>query len=310
MHLQPKLPFHWKGHRLPGCEPFSYEGRLGTLVVQQVAYPEFSLFFLQLQADRSFSLFAPLQKGWQSVLALKGKFPLLLQDKEYFLSDGQFLFLRGANGGEMELQASAADSLQVWVARYQPPFYKRWLHLFPRLATSAAHTVFPGLLAQPLPAHTTTLTAVRDLFYEKYAPHLKPAFRHLKTGEQFFGLANTAHNPAQGRIGTLWEQAVANRAHDLIMQDIRVHHTNEEIAARLGVDRKALNKAFRQLYGLGMKEYLTWVRLERSRELLLQGWPLKKVAVMVGYKYAATFSYEFRKYYHYSPVDFQNGQIK
>jgi AraC-like DNA-binding protein len=161
-----------------------------------------------------------------------------------------------------------------------------------------------------MPAQTSAIAAIRDQFYQTYAPHLQVPYLQMKTEEQFFSLMAQAHNPAAVGGPTPWERKVATEAHELIIRDIREHYTNEEIASIVHVDRGALNRAFRLVYGLGMKEYLIWVRMERSKELLLEGMPIKKVAQLVGYKHSSTFSYEFRKLYHYSPVDFQNGRIK
>lgn len=310
LQLQPKLPRNWEGKRLPGSEAFSYSGGLGTLVLQTVEQPEFSLSFYHLQSHRSFSLFSPLLKGWHSVVALRGRFPLYLFGEEHLLSDGQFLVFHGAGKDEIGITVPPAANLEIWAARYQPPFYKRWVSLFPGLGAGSSASRLSHLLTPPIPARTDTIAAIREQFYQEYAPHLQLAALHLKAESQFFGLMAQAHDPAAAQKVTPWERKVANEAHDLIVQDIRVHYTNEEIADAIHVDRGALNRAFRLVYGLGMKEYLTWVRMERSKELLLQGEPIKKVAAMVGYKHSSSFSYEFRKLYHYSPVDFQNGIVK
>lgn len=308
LKLAPQLPIGWKGKRLPGSAAFSYEGKLGILVLQFLRQEKFSLQYVQLDALRPFSFFPQLQKGWQSLLALKGHFPVVIQNEEHDLADGQFIFFHSRAANELRVQVPSVSHIQLWSTSYEPSLYERWLSLFPKLKPQDRFP--PTLLTPPLPARTGVIEAIRDQFYEEYAPDLQVPYLQIKTEEQFFGLAAQSHDPALGEKATPWERQKAHQAREIIMKDIRIHYTNEELAVAVEIDRGALNRAFRLEYGLGMKQYLIRERMERSRELLLQGYPLKKVAEMVGYKHSATYSYEFRKYYHYSPVDFQNGRIR
>lgn len=308
IRLLPQLPKGWKGKRLPGSAAFSYEGKLGTLVLQSLEQKEFSLLYFHVDAIRSFSFLPRLQKGWQSLLSLKGRFPIVVENEEHDLADGQFILFDGQKSDGLRIRVPAASHGQLWSVSYAPSLYDRWLSLFPKL--NRAEPFPPLLLAPPLPARTGVIEAIRDQFYEEYAPNLQVPYLQIKTEEQFFGLAAQTHDPVLGEKATPWERQKAHQAREIIMKDIRVHYTNEELAVFVEIDRGALNRAFRLEYGLGMKQYLIRERMETSRELLLLGHPLKKVAEMVGYMHSATYSYEFRKYYHYSPVDFQNGRIQ
>lgn len=307
LQLFPQLPKGWKGKRLPGSTAFSYQGKLGTLVLQLLEQKEFSLQYVYLDALRPFSFFPRLQKGWQSLLSLKGKFPVTLHEEKHNLVDGQFIFFHGEETDELHVQVPAPSHVQLWSTCYAPPLYERWLSLFPKLKRQEPFS--PLLLTPPMPARTGVIEAIRSQFYEEYAPNLQVPYLQLKTEEQFFGMAAQSHDPALGEKATPWERMKAHQAQEIIMKDIRIHHTNEELADMIEIDRGALNRAFRLEYGLGMKQYLTRERMEKSKEYLLEGKSIKKVAELVGYKHSATYSYEFRKYYYYSPVDFQNGHM-
>lgn len=74
-----------------------------------------------------------------------------------------------------------------------------------------------------------------------------------------------------------------------------------ELAARFGFDRSHLYRLFKNDYGIGIKEYITGVRMERAKEFLLGGHSVCDTAFMVGYRDEFNFSKAFKKYYGKAP---------
>lgn len=61
-------------------------------------------------------------------------------------------------------------------------------------------------------------------------------------------------------------------------------------------------RIFKKHAGEGYAAYLTSVRLEKAREILLSGkYTVAEVAHMVGFRDASYFSSVFKKHYHQSP---------
>lgn len=80
------------------------------------------------------------------------------------------------------------------------------------------------------------------------------------------------------------------------------------------VDRKLLEKCFKVLYGMGIKQYHSMKRLDLSKHYLREGLPTKLVATKCLYSSQSTFCKAFKKEYGVSPTEwlksvpaFQNG---
>ncbi len=78
--------------------------------------------------------------------------------------------------------------------------------------------------------------------------------------------------------------------------------TLELTAAIFYVSKEYLSKVFKIDTGKGFMEYLTALRMERAKELILNySVPIKKVGEMVGYMDQAHFYKTFKKYYGITP---------
>lgn len=92
-------------------------------------------------------------------------------------------------------------------------------------------------------------------------------------------------------------------------------HYNEGItleltAAIFYVSKEYLSKAFKATVGKGFTEYLTGLRMERAKELILDyKIPLKEVGEMVGYIDQAHFYKTFKRYYGKTPGDIRGSII-
>lgn len=84
----------------------------------------------------------------------------------------------------------------------------------------------------------------------------------------------------------------------------------EELAEKIGVDRKYLRNLFVEYLGVSTKDYIMNLRIERAKKLLTnKDVPVNSVAFSVGYADALGFSKIFKKYTGLSPSDFRNGNL-
>ena len=67
-----------------------------------------------------------------------------------------------------------------------------------------------------------------------------------------------------------------------------------QLANELQLDRCYLSRIFKQRTGLSIKTYLTNVRLQAARNLLLQNYTVTETSTMVGYADIASFSRAFK----------------
>ena len=81
------------------------------------------------------------------------------------------------------------------------------------------------------------------------------------------------------------------------MRDLSIN----ELSDTFGFDRSYLFRIFKQRYGIGLKEYLTKIRMENATRLLSDGFSVTEVATMVGYSDPFNFSKMFKSYHGVSP---------
>jgi AraC-like DNA-binding protein len=78
---------------------------------------------------------------------------------------------------------------------------------------------------------------------------------------------------------------------------------------RAGDSRSSIEKAFKQVTGYGIKEYLVKLRLEYSKQYLRDGMPIKRVAAKSFYRSQSAYCTAFKRYFNQSPTDWlKNGQ--
>jgi AraC-like DNA-binding protein len=71
-------------------------------------------------------------------------------------------------------------------------------------------------------------------------------------------------------------------------------------------NRNYIEKAFKDVYGAGIKEYQVRQRLEASKTFLEQGMPKKQVAAKCCYRSQSSFSAAFKKAFNMTPTEWQN----
>jgi YesN/AraC family two-component response regulator len=67
-----------------------------------------------------------------------------------------------------------------------------------------------------------------------------------------------------------------------------------------------MSKLFKKIVGINFKEYLTSIRVERAKQLLIQGWKVQDVALKVGFNNADSFIRMFKRATDISPGKFQS----
>ncbi|WP_320042648.1 AraC family transcriptional regulator [uncultured Desulfobacter sp.] len=77
-----------------------------------------------------------------------------------------------------------------------------------------------------------------------------------------------------------------------------------ELARRAGVNKNKLNQGFRKIFGTSVFEHIRILRLERARDLLVNGnKSVTEVAYEVGYTHPENFTRAFKRHFCTSPKD-------
>jgi two-component system response regulator YesN len=109
------------------------------------------------------------------------------------------------------------------------------------------------------------------------------------------------------RLSRHMEAAVAiiKKQIDLHPLETKSIHQYSEIAA---INRKLLQKAFKQKFGINIKDYELKKRMEEAASMLEEGrLSNKQIACRCGYTSANNFSRAFKKVYNIPPKEWKNG---
>ncbi|MDF2961991.1 MAG: two-component system response regulator, partial [Paenibacillus sp.] len=78
-----------------------------------------------------------------------------------------------------------------------------------------------------------------------------------------------------------------------------------ELAEKVYISRNYLSTIFRQATGETFNNYVTRVRMEKAKSMILEGrWMIYEVAEKVGYKNVPYFTTQFKKYTGNNPTEF------
>ena len=91
-------------------------------------------------------------------------------------------------------------------------------------------------------------------------------------------------------------------AKKLIDEDLSKNHTISDLAKSVGTNEQYLKKHFKQFYGKTIMNYITEMKMEHAKKLILMGkYRISDVARMTGYKHSTHFTTAFKKYFGIIP---------
>ncbi|GAB6108535.1 response regulator transcription factor [Fusibacter bizertensis] len=100
--------------------------------------------------------------------------------------------------------------------------------------------------------------------------------------------------------------AITMSAVDVLKRNYTGEITLEDLAIKLNVTPQYLSKVFKEDTGVTFKEYLTELRIERSKEMLRSGdYSIKDICFEVGYNDTSYFIRAFKKFEGLTPKDYQ-----
>lgn len=248
-------------------------------------------------------------EGFQSLLSLKGELEHKVHGMERCrLGEGQFILL---DAGRQHTEAffPGGQECHVLNTYYSANGYQDLLPLFPSLGDdiSGAASAPRLFLPNPRPVGMAVLDAVRELFYKSYWPDLQRKYWELKLKQALLAkLAETYTEPAM-RYPTQVERELAWKAQGVIIRNIALHYSNEELAQMIGWSESSLKRAFRREFGMGPYEYLRRLRMEEAHRLLQEGQQVKTVAAAVGMR-PSQLTTEFKKHFGYKATTVKRGE--
>jgi AraC-like DNA-binding protein len=295
---------------LPKAKAFHAIGYWGTIFIQEIETEKYLLrhYLFVFEKTISFTI-SQSRQGLQSLLNLKGNIEhkvsqlkaVSLKEKEFILFDAAQLV--------SQLTVEGNQKCSLLQTHYSPSICDELITFFPafkkdlkKASKKPIHLLYP-----PKIARYTVHDAINAIWLDKYIQQLQVKHIELRLTSTLFTLLAQTYSPSTGEIPTALEKEKATAAYEIISKDITKHQTLEEIAAKLYCSSSWLKKAFTKMYGIGMFHFLRQTRMERAREMLLQGESLKVVAIEIGMK-PQNFPKEFKTYFGYTVTSLKKGQ--
>ncbi|MBF8779115.1 helix-turn-helix domain-containing protein [Pseudomonas fulva] len=110
------------------------------------------------------------------------------------------------------------------------------------------------------------------------------------------GHAKVAQVPVRG------QRDLAQEARRLLDADLAQPPGSQALARQLGVGESTLRRAFNQVFGQSMLQYIRQQRMEVARDLLRQQkWQAAQIAYRLGYANPANFSNAYKRHFGHPP---------
>jgi AraC-like DNA-binding protein len=309
LQFVPGLPHLYKGYRLPNADVKYASGHWGTICIQEFRGDHFLLrhFIFQLNRMMRFET-RERGEGLQSLIGLKGKLDYTLKGLPNLSIHEDRFHLLNAHEQEGVIHMNEVKHCSIFNAYYHPESYEKLLGYFPHFKKElkkAEKRLFI-FTTKTAPVRYSIHDAIQAIWLDRYLPVVQKKYIELRIQTILLSLLADTYAPPLHAPPNAIEQDKAAAARELILDNIRKHLTAEDIALQLHCSTSWLKKAFSKVFGAGMFHYLRKHRMQKAKEMLLQGESLKAVAIEVGMK-PRNFPKEFKSYFGYTVTELKKG---
>lgn len=119
--------------------------------------------------------------------------------------------------------------------------------------------------------------------------------------------------PGETALGESYDSQVrtVNAIHDLLVSDLTVRYTIEELSARFHINQTTLKTVFKTVFGKSIGGYMRDYRIKRAKELLCHtDDPIAQIACAVGYENQSKFTSAFKAATGVLPKDYRKLHTK
>ncbi|MCL6601600.1 MAG: response regulator [Paenibacillus sp.] len=180
-----------------------------------------------------------------------------------------------------------------------------------RLSIDYVYVICMGLIAVNLSYITEAGHPIEDCFGENFFPYSE--IRKFESAEMTFEwIKQLFHRSIQytGQYKNTRASKIAQSAKTYIEQsyansDLQLEH----VAQHVFINASYLRALYKKEFGMTVSDYVTQYRMMKAKELLGRGGiRLSDIAEMVGYSDASYFSKSFKKFYGYSPSEYEKSR--
>jgi len=122
-------------------------------------------------------------------------------------------------------------------------------------------------------------------------------------------LDGSRHKPSNGQLKPTTVDRI-HHAKEILLANLEYPPSVLELAQRVGVSDRTLQRGFRELFGKTVFGYLTEQRMKLSEQWLRQGnYTITEVATMVGYSNPGHFTAAFKRQFGITPRECLSGKM-
>lgn len=171
----------------------------------------------------------------------------------------------------------------------------------------AARVLQQGFYHQRCEPPAAGLHRVDSFFDGRCPPSVKDKLSRAKLDELtslLLGVFFEQYEPARSYALTSREMRRAQEARDIIMNDLSATPRLNHLGRTIGLNRMNLNRAFREVFGTTVFQFLFEERMKLALTLLKKNDQSgADIAASVGYEHYSNFSTAFKRYYKFSPSE-------
>lgn len=300
LDFAPGLPMGYRGpvFSSPGHSRFLVH-EIGMATLQEISGDGFQLCMLDFHWRKSIQLSIFRKPGLYSFFLSEGEALVTANSSHYRLRPYQYILVPEQTG-PLVLEPRKGCNILVLITRFEPSFTEE---LSPAFSDWSSIFQAPTSKKQlPITAGPSLRDTLHGLLHANYEPTRLPFYYKMKLTEYLFQqLDQTSRSQDLVVTAMDWEIEAVNKVYGLILKDLLQHYKINELAAQVRMDRVRLQGIFRQVFGLSPYELLLQARLDKVKELMEQGMPMKEAAPLAGYAHTTSFINAFKKRYGYSP---------
>ena len=294
---------NYEGPVMPGAGLWRAEGNFGRIVSQTFKAVKFSASFYRTLFRKKTTVALPLTPGLlHCVFCLKGNEVRILSNVKMKFHSGQYTFLP-IHARELPLQMDKDAECWNFILSYDVSELESLSAYFPVVSTilnpSSIKRLFErsvwmdkytsGLIHQML--HLNLEPALNIFLFEEWIDDLL-----YRTLIEFDKAPVRIQHLLPGDVGKIYE------ARKLILDDLKTHHSIEELSKKVGLNDFKIKEGFRQLFGKGPFALLKDARMDLAYDLLLHTTrPEKDIMTDAGYTSLTAFVKAFRSVYGIPP---------
>lgn len=224
---------------------------------------------------------------WETVCVLKGDLRVVISDRIYNLGSGAAAFFAPKEFHSIKSNADTQYLFIEFIAEGEP------------LNKLAGGVVSLSEREQSLADYLCNISedAEDTIVYQRLCTTLELLLLHCCTKEQ--AVPSVSQKDAE-----LYAKAV-----EILKQNIPFRLSVTQLAEKLSISLSHLKRIFTQYTSVGVHEYFTFLRIDRAKEMLLNGETVTRTAELTGFTNQAYFSSAFKRVCGISPKEFA-GNIK